>query len=127
MRKPMRAIPVIHCSDVKKSLAFYAGVLGFQKKYAEAKDTDWVIDLVQDGAEIQLSQHAGDGAFGCAINVRVTGIDDLFRKYLDRGLDISGHDNSPVHRGPINQTWGIREFYVTDADRNTLRFGEPIR
>ena len=27
----------------------------------------------------------------------------------------------------MNQTWGIREFYVTDADGNTLRFGEPIR
>jgi catechol 2,3-dioxygenase-like lactoylglutathione lyase family enzyme len=123
----MRAIPVIHCSDVKKSLAFYTGVLGFQKKYAEAKDTDWVIDLVQDGAEIQLSQHAGDGAFGCAVNIRVRGLDELFRRCLDRGLDLSGHENSPVHRGPLDQTWGIREFYVTDADGNTLRFGEPIR
>lgn len=123
----MHAIPVIHCSDGKKSLAFYSDVLGFQKKYAEAKDTDWVIDLVQDGAEIQLSQHAGDGAFGCAINVRVTGIDDFFRRCVERGLDISGHENSPVHRGPVDQTWGMREFYVSDADGNTLRFGEPIR
>jgi hypothetical protein len=31
----------------------------------------------------------------------------------------------PVHRGPVDQTWGIREFYVTDADGNMLRFGEP--
>jgi catechol 2,3-dioxygenase-like lactoylglutathione lyase family enzyme len=61
----MRTIPVIRCAKVKKSLAFYTGVLGFMKKYPYAKDTDWVIDLVQDNAEIQLSPYVGDGAFGC--------------------------------------------------------------
>jgi hypothetical protein len=50
---------------------------------------DWVIDLVQDDVEIQLSQHAGDGAFGCAINVRLTGVDGLFRKCQERGLDVT--------------------------------------
>jgi uncharacterized glyoxalase superfamily protein PhnB len=122
----MRVIPVIHCREVKKSLAFYAGVLDFEKKYPEESDDEWVINLVQGDAEIQLSQHAGDGAFGCAINIRVTDVDGLFKKYLERGLDITGHENSPVHRGPVDQTWGIREFYVTDRDGNTLRFGQPI-
>ena len=98
----------------------------FRKKYPGPKDTDWVFDLVQDDAEIQLSQHAGDGAFGCAINVRLTGVDGLFRKCLERGLDVTGLERSPVHRGSVDQTWGIREFYVTDADGNMLRFGEPI-
>lgn len=123
----MRTIPVIRCTNVKKSLSFYTDVLGFSKKFADAKDTDWVIDLVQDGAEIQLSQHAGDGAFGCAINVRVTEVDNLFRKYLEHGLEVTGRKDSPVHCGPVDQTWGIREFYVTDPDGNTLRFGELIR
>jgi catechol 2,3-dioxygenase-like lactoylglutathione lyase family enzyme len=123
----MRAVPIVRCSDVKKSLAFYTNVLGFQKKYPDAGDADWVIDLAQDGAEIQLSQHAGDSVFGCAINVRVTDVDALFKRCIARGLDTSGHEGSPVHHGPITQTWGIREFYVTDADGTTLRFGQPIR
>lgn len=122
----MRTIPVIRCSNVKKSLAFYTRVLDFRKKYPDESDEDWVIDLVLGDAEIQLSQHGGDGAFGCAINVRVEDVDGLFRKYVERGLDTSGHEDSPVHRGPVNQTWGIREFYATDPDGNTLRFGEPI-
>jgi catechol 2,3-dioxygenase-like lactoylglutathione lyase family enzyme len=122
----MRVIPVIRCKEVKKSLAFYTGVLDFEKKYPEQSDEEWVINLVQGDAEIQLSQHAGDGAFGCAINIRVTDVDGLFKKYLDRGLDTTGHENSPVHRGPVDQTWGLREFYVTDRDGNTLRFGQPI-
>ena len=122
----MRVIPVIRCGEVKKSLTFYTGVLGFEKKYPEQSDEEWVINLVQGDAEIQLSQHAGDGAFGCAINIRVKDVDGLFTKYLERGLDITGHENSPVHRGPVDQTWGLREFYVTDSDGNTLRFGQPI-
>ena len=84
-----------------------------------------VVDLVQGHAEIQLSQHAGDGAFGCAINLRVKDVDGLFRKYVERGLDTTGREDSPVHRGPVNQTWGIREFYVTDADGNTLPLASP--
>jgi hypothetical protein len=27
-----------------------------------------------------------------------------------------------VHEGPVDQTWGTREFYVDDPDGNTLRF-----
>jgi len=27
-----------------------------------------------------------------------------------------------VHLGPVDQTWGTREFYVTDLEGNTLRF-----
>jgi hypothetical protein len=53
-------------------------------------------------------------------------VDGLFSEYVERGPDTTGHGDSPVHRGPLNQTWGIREFYVTDADGNTLRFGGPM-
>jgi hypothetical protein len=35
-----------------------------REMYPEASDPDWVIDLGQGDAEIHLSQHAGDGAFG---------------------------------------------------------------
>jgi len=63
----------------------------------------------------------GDGAFGGAIDLRVKDVDGLFRKYVERGLDTTGHEDSPVHRGPVNQTWSIREFYVTPmATRSAL-------
>lgn len=110
-----------------QSLHFYTVVLDFQLKYTEAAATDWVIDLINGDAEIQLSLHGGDGAFGCAVNVRVKEVDKLFQKYIERGLDVSGKEESPVHQGPLNQTWGMREFYVTDPDGNTLRFGTPVK
>jgi hypothetical protein len=41
-----------------------------------------------------------------------------------RGLVTPGNPEAPtmVHEGPIDQTWGTREFYVDDPDGNTLRF-----
>jgi hypothetical protein len=52
----------------------------------------------------------------------VNDVDALFQKYLSRGLDRSTKTDSPVHQSPVDQTWGSREFYVTDPDGNTLRF-----
>jgi hypothetical protein len=60
------------------------------------------------------------------VNVRVDKVDELFQKYIKRGLDTSKKEESPVHQGPLNQSWGMREFYVTDPSGNTLRFGKPI-
>jgi hypothetical protein len=48
-------------------------------------------------------------------------IEALFQKSRSQGLVPRDRD-SPVHHGPVNQTWGTREFYVDDPDGNTLRF-----
>lgn len=107
-----------------RSIAFYTQTLDFGLK--DPNDTSEVIDLINGDAELQLSMMRGDSVFGCAVNVRVDDVDELFRKYIARGLDTSGREHSPVHQGPLDQTWGMREFYVTDPDGNTLRFGTPI-
>ena len=80
--------------------------------------------LSRDGAQLFLSSHRGDGAFGQAIVITVAGIDELFRKFRQRGLQTPGNPDAPqaVHEGPIDQSWGTREFYVDDPDGNTLRF-----
>jgi hypothetical protein len=41
--------------------------------------------------------------------------------FLARGL-VPPERDSPVHKGPTDQTWGTREFYVDDPDDNTLVF-----
>ena len=123
----IKAVPVIRCSDLKKSVDFYTAILDFERKYPDENGADGVIDLINGGVELQLSRHAGDGALGCAVNIRVSGVDEIYKKYKERGLDTNGRPDSPVHCRPVNQTWGIREFYVTDEDGNTLRFGEAIK
>ncbi len=122
----MSVVPVIRCSDMPRSLGFYIGVLDFRLKYPGQSHGDVVIDVVNDVAELQLSVLRGDGAFGSATNIGVMDVDALFKIYVARGLDVSKRPDSPVHQGPVDQTWGKREFYVTDPDGNTLRFGQVI-
>ena len=51
-------------------------------------------------------------------------VDARFRKLRRRGLQTPGNPEAPqaVHEGPLEQTWGTREFCVEDPDGNTLRF-----
>jgi hypothetical protein len=112
---------------MEQALKHYTGVLDFKIKYPEASASDGVIDLVNGAAELQLTTYEGDYLFGSVVNVWVEDVDSLFKKYLGRGLDTSGKKESPVHQGPTDQSWGTREFYVTDQDRNTLRFCQVMK
>jgi len=86
-----------------------------------------VVDLGHEETELQLTRVESEKLFGSIVNILVADVDGLFAKYISRGLETSGHPNSPVHKGPIDQTWGRREFYVTDSDGNTLRFCQFIK
>jgi catechol 2,3-dioxygenase-like lactoylglutathione lyase family enzyme len=120
----VKLVPIIKCRDLERSIAFYTQVLDFE--LAEPGDTSPVRDLRHGDAELQLSMVSGDSVFGVAINVQVDDVDAVFRRYTARGLDQSARTESPVHLGPTDQTWGMRELYVTDPDGNTLRFRTPI-
>lgn len=119
----MAIIPTVKCSALKRSIAFYTGVLDFEVRREWSDETDpgfaW---LTRGGDVLHLSSHRGDGVFGQAIVVDVPEVDSLFATFSARGLDPSGKPDSPVHQGPLDQTWGTREFYVDDPDDNTLRF-----
>jgi catechol 2,3-dioxygenase-like lactoylglutathione lyase family enzyme len=115
-------VPIFRCSDMKRAISFYTGVMDFSLKDQHASSDDWVVAIVNGEAELLLSSLEGDQKIGIAANVIVDNVDILFKKYLDRGLDPSGKKDSPVHQGPTDQSWGNREFYVTDEDGNTLRF-----
>ena len=121
----MKLIPLLRVKNMKQAVSFYTEVLDFKLKYPEEELNNYFIELVNGDAEFVLSET--DGIFGVAINVFVDEVDQLFKKYKSRGLVIApGKEQSPVHHGPLNQTWGRREFYLTDTDGNTLRFTAPI-
>lgn len=104
-----------------RTLGFYTEILGFKLKYADETANDSVVTIKNGDAEIQLCTF--EGGSGVPVNICVeTGIDALFELYKSRGLDTLNKIGSPVHQGPIDQSWGAREFYVTDYDGNTLRF-----
>jgi len=121
----MKIVPVIKSSDLQRSLKFYTEVLDFECKWPGYEDREMangVIDLVWDGAELQLSHHAGDGVFGSVNRVFVDDVDERYTTFRARGLDTTQRPESPVHTAPVDQTWGLREFAVTDPDGNGLCF-----
>ena len=123
----MKIIPIMKCKDMNESLSFYTEILDFEHVGTwPASGSPSFSILRKEGAEINLSTHSGDGTFGNVVYILVDDVDSLFQKFIDRGLDTSNKKESPVHQGPLNQTWGSREFYVTDPNGNTVRFGKPI-
>jgi catechol 2,3-dioxygenase-like lactoylglutathione lyase family enzyme len=125
----MAIIPTVRCSNMSASLAFYTGVLDFTRVDGDDDPTDPSFSiLAREGDYLYLSSHTGDGAFGQAVVVTTDDVDALFRKLRERGLRTPGDPNAPiaVHEGPIDQTWGTREFYVDDPDGNTLRFTQEL-
>jgi uncharacterized glyoxalase superfamily protein PhnB len=123
----MKMIPFVRCLNMKEAIDFYTQVLDFELKDPAATASDWVVDLIHGEAEFGLTSLAGDQTLGINVYVRVDNVDELFKKYVSRGLIVPNNPESPVHNAPIDQTWGMREFYVTDPSGNTLRFGQVIR
>lgn len=120
----MKTIPLLRCNSLRESIAFYTGILDFTLKYPDEADNEWVVDIINGDAEIMLASK--DGTPRIPVVIKVDDVDALFDKYISRGLIIPNRPNSPVHNSPIDQTWGMREFYVDDPSGNTLRFAQSI-
>ena len=121
----MAIIPTFRCRSMRASLAFYTGTLDFARVDGDDTLDDPAFSvLAREGGHLFLSSHRGDGAFGSVAAVTTDDVDAVFRSYRARGLRTPGNPDAPVmvHEGPIDQTWGTREFYVEDPDGNTLRF-----
>ncbi len=126
----LKIVPVIKVSDLQRSLLFYTEVLDFEFKWPGHKERELangVVDLARDGAWLQLSRHAGDGVFGSVNRVFVDDVDERYTTFRARGLDTTRRPESPIHTAPVDQTWGLREFAVTDPDGNNLCFCMPKR
>jgi catechol 2,3-dioxygenase-like lactoylglutathione lyase family enzyme len=111
---------------METSLAFYTNVLDFDCIELGGGDDPTFSVLLRGGSMLLLSSHDGDGEFGQAVVVLTDNVDRLFHKFRERGLKTPGNPDAPgaVHEGPIDQSWGTREWYVDDPDGNTIRFVE---
>lgn len=122
----MPLIPMMRCRDMRAAVAFYTNVLDFERADGseDPANCDW-ITLSRNGERLALARE--DGVFGTVVVVMTPDVDAIFKTFRQRGLNTPGDPMAPalVHEGPINQTWGTREFYVEDPDGNTLRFTQP--
>ncbi len=120
----MAIVPVLNCRRVDAALEFYTRVLDFAVVSSDDRSEDPAYRvLARRGDYLILSSHAGDSRVGQAIVVTSDDVDADWRMFQGRGLrPARSAGESPVHAGPLEQTWGTREFYVDDPDGNTLRF-----
>ena len=120
----MPIVPVLHCQRIDSALNFYTTVLDFEVVSGDARTDDPAHRvLARRGDYLILSSHSGDSRPGQAGVVTSDDGDADWRRCRARGLVLAKRaDVSPVHAGPLEQTWGTREFYVDDPDGNTLRF-----
>ena len=125
----MKIIPVIKSRDLTRSLRFYTDILGFTPLWPDSIEQELangVAYLTQDGVTLMLSTHALDGLFGSVSRIFVDDVDACYNTFRTRGLITTDRPESPIHTAPVNQTWGLREFSVTDPDGNGLCFCTPI-
>lgn len=112
------AIPVLHVSSSAAAEEFYCNRLGFQRQFAygpeETKPDPCYMGLARDGVWLHVSSFSGDGVSGGVAYLAVEDVDSLHAELVAKGV--------PIDTGPIDQTWGNREMYVKDADRNSIRF-----
>jgi catechol 2,3-dioxygenase-like lactoylglutathione lyase family enzyme len=108
------AIPLLHVSTASAAEDFYCNGLGFRHEFAhradETKPDPCYMGLTRDGIWLHLSSFSGGGV----VNLLVDDLDVLHAELVAKGI--------PIDSGPVDQTWGTREMYVKDADRNTIRF-----
>jgi catechol 2,3-dioxygenase-like lactoylglutathione lyase family enzyme len=112
------AIPVLHVSHSEDAQRFYCGLLGFRLEWTSvpsggAPDPCYM-SVTRGGVRLHLSSFSGDGVAGGVVYVAVEDVDALHAELVAKGV--------PIDTGPVDQTWGTREMYVKDADRNCIRF-----
>lgn len=118
-------IPVLFVRDMSEALTFYAGVLDFKVDFASPVEEPFYAILTRGSDELHLNVMPDRGRFGPAsVIVLCDNVDARFKSFRDRGLSVPTRPNSPVHEGPLDQTWGTREVYIDDPSGNTLVFQE---
>lgn len=117
------AIPVLHVADVVAAEAFYCERLGFKLVASWRADPKLAnpayLTVERDAVRLHLTSFK-DGTVGTWTSNVYIFVDDaksVFDELKSRGVEISG---------PFDQSWGMREIGVRDADRNVISFGQRI-
>jgi len=116
-------IPILIVRDMPEAIAFHTEILDFRLAFAWPEEAPIYAGLMRGADEMHLGLTPGQDRYGhCSAMVLSDDVDALFATFTDRGLAVPTRPDSPVHMGPLDQSWGTREFYVDDPSGNTLIF-----
>jgi catechol 2,3-dioxygenase-like lactoylglutathione lyase family enzyme len=116
-------IPILVVRDMAEAIAFHTQVLDFRLDFAWPEEAPIYAGLRRGGDEMHLALAQGGSRAGpCSAMVLCDDVDALFAGFRARGLAVPIRPESPVHEGPLDQSWGTREVYIDDPSGNTLIF-----
>ncbi len=116
-------IPILIVRDMSEAIAFYTHVLDFQFAFAWPDEAPIYAGLARGADEMHLALTPGADRYGhCSAMVLCDDVDALFATFTARGLAVPTRPDSPVHEGPLDQSWDTREVYIDDPSGNTLIF-----
>ena len=115
-------VPVFRVRSLDEALPFYRDILGFTVHETSPDAASFYAVLSLNGEEFHLQQDFSGKGCGHSAIVRVDDVDGAFEALKGRGYRPPDRPESPVHCGPVDQTWGTREFYVDDPSGNTICF-----
>ena len=84
----------------------------------ETKDDPRYMTLARDGARLHVHSFQSGAVGASVVYVFVDDVDSLYTELMSNGVSVSGP--------PIDQTWGMREIGVRDADQNIVTFRQRL-
>src|SRR6516162_4409055 len=116
-----RIVPVLKVSDMKKSVEFYAGVLGFTVAWRAANDGGGENCMLQAGATALLlstgSQLGDKPQFTGTPYFHMSGVQEFFEQVKNQAEVVWSMEE---------MNYGQREFGIRDSDGYTLAFPEAL-
>ncbi len=120
-------IPTLCVRDIDEAVDFMSDVLDFEcaSRWPRTKSFYAVMMRGDDELHLQLIQPTSRKGC-CAVTVVCDDVDERWEAFKARGLVVPVRPESPVHEGPVDQTWGTREFYVDDPSGNTVVYQQRV-
>jgi catechol 2,3-dioxygenase-like lactoylglutathione lyase family enzyme len=121
----IRITPFMHVADVAEAVHFFVDVLGFKAwihrpAYAYVQRETAAVRILKSSESPGEEQPPGTRAFRYYIDV-----EDVDGLYAELKPKIDALWRGQVH-GPINQSYGQREFMVSAPDGDLVVFGQSI-
>jgi catechol 2,3-dioxygenase-like lactoylglutathione lyase family enzyme len=116
-------IPVLFVRDLSEAITFLTEVLDFQLAFVSPREAPFYAVVTRGSDELHLNLTQPNRRFGRAsVIILCDHVDMLLTSFKARGLSVPSRANSPLHEGPVDQTWGTGEVYIDDPSGNTLVF-----
>lgn len=114
--RPESLVPVLYSADVRRSIAYYKDVLGFDDGW-EWEDPP-VFGGVNWGHTRIFFCEKDQGSPGTWICINLENVDEYYAFIKARGAEILSL--------PEDKPWFMREMLVRDPDGHIIRFGQGL-